>query len=78
MDDITLFAITNNARSHQQSGFMEVRPILEYGASIWHRGLIQEQENALEDIQMRACQIGMPYHAGIPCTITTCWHPYPC
>ena len=50
------------------------RPILKYGAPIWHGGLTQEQENALEDIQMRACKIAVPdqeYHAvlqhvGIP------------
>ena len=46
----------------------KVRPILEFGAAIWHGGLTQEQENASEDIQMRACTIAMSdqeYHAAL-------------
>lgn len=41
----------------------KVRPILEYGAPIWHGGLTKEQSNALEDIQVRACKIAMPKKA---------------
>ena len=40
----------------------KVRPIVKYGAPIWHGGLTHEQENALEGIQMKACKIAMPNH----------------
>ena len=36
-----------------------VRPLLEYAVPVWHPGLTQQQHDALERIQRRACRIIM-------------------
>ena len=38
----------------------KIRPILEYAAPVWHGGLTEEQSEALENIQVRACKIALP------------------